>query len=168
MNITRKKNVFTRLYALFCAVFMTVIVFAFSTISVNASAAEITNQISISDSDEQISNTANTPVFVANSLEAAPLGETSKEFEIVALAAGGAGGASGSTSADSTYQTVINFFITWLRRIGMVVALVGAIMFGLAIKNNDAEQKQAGLLTLIAGFVVAAICQAADMFDLFS
>ncbi len=74
----------------------------------------------------------------------------------------------GATSADSTYQTVIEFFITWLRRIGMFVALVGAVMFGLAIKDNNAEQKQTGLLTLVAGFVVAAVCTAADMFDLFS
>lgn len=70
--------------------------------------------------------------------------------------------------ADSTYQTVINFFITWLRRIGALVALVGAIMFALAIKNNDAEQKQNGLMTLVAGFVAVAVCTAADMFDLFS
>jgi hypothetical protein len=71
-------------------------------------------------------------------------------------------------TAEATYQTVINFFITWLTRIGMLVALVGAIMFGLAIKSNDAEQKQAGLLTLVAGFVVAAVCGAAGMFNLFA
>jgi hypothetical protein len=41
-------------------------------------------------------------------------------------------------------------------------------MFGLAIKNNDAEQKQSGLLTMVAGFVVAAVCGAADMFNLFA
>jgi len=70
--------------------------------------------------------------------------------------------------AEATYQTVINFFITWLTRIGMLVALVGAIMFALAIKSNDAEQKQAGLLTMVAGFVVAAVCGAANMFNLFA
>jgi hypothetical protein len=77
-------------------------------------------------------------------------------------AAGGGGG------AEATYQTVINFFITWLTRIGMLVGLVGAIMFALAIKSNDAEQKQAGLLTMVAGFVVAAVCGAANMFNLFA
>ena len=49
----------------------------------------------------------------------------------------------------------------------MMVAFVGAIMFALAIKNNDAEQKQAGLITMIAGFIVAALCAASNMFDLF-
>lgn len=92
-----------------------------------------------------------------------------EEPQFVMLAGGGgAGGSSGSSTADSAYSNVINFFITWLRRIGAMVALVGAIMFGLAIKNNDAEQKQNGLLTMVAGFVVFAICLAADMFDLFS
>ena len=75
---------------------------------------------------------------------------------------------SGSADADSSYEKVIKFFVTWIRRIGAFVALVGAVMFGLAIKNNDAEQKQNGLLTMIAGFVVVAITAAVDMFDLFT
>lgn len=73
----------------------------------------------------------------------------------------------GGENSEDTYEKVINFFITWLRRAGMVVALIGAIMFGLAIKNSDAEQKQSGILTMVAGFVVAAICQTADTFNLF-
>lgn len=168
MRITKKKNIFTRLSALLCAVFMTAIVFAFSAVTLSASAADetaIVEEISMTEIDEEISETVDDSAIITESLEAMPLAENTGSFEIVPLA-GGAG--AGGTSADSTYQTVINFFITWLRRIGAVVALVGAIMFGLAIKNNDAEQKQAGLITMIAGFVVAAICQAADMFDLFS
>ena len=79
---------------------------------------------------------------------------------LTAFAAGGAG-------SEAAYQSTITFFITWIRRIGMMVAFVGAIMFALAIKNNDAEQKQAGLITMIAGFIVAALCAASDMFNLF-
>ena len=41
-------------------------------------------------------------------------------------------------------------------------------MFGLAIKDNNADQQQAGLMTMVAGFVVVAICLASTMFDLFS
>ena len=70
--------------------------------------------------------------------------------------------------ADSTFQTVINFFVKWFRRVGAVVALVGGIMFALAIKDNNADQKQTGLMTMIAGFAVIAICTGVDMFDLFS
>ena len=54
---------------------------------------------------------------------------------LTAFAAGGAGGGS-----EAAYKSTIEFFITWIRRIGMMVAFVGAIMFALAIKNNDAEQ----------------------------
>ena len=83
---------------------------------------------------------------------------------VTAFAAGGGGGG----GSEAAYQSTITFFITWIRRIGMMVAFVGAIMFALAIKNNDAEQKQAGLITMIAGFSVAALCAASSMFDLFS
>jgi len=80
---------------------------------------------------------------------------------------GGAGGGGGGGS-EGAYEEVVQFFLTWFTRIGMLVGLVGAIMFGFAIKNNDAEQKQTGLLTMVAGFVVAAIVGAADMFNLFA
>ena len=86
---------------------------------------------------------------------------------VTAFAAGGAGGAGGGTGADAAYQSTINFFITWIRSVGWMIAFVGGIMFALAIKNHDAEQKQAGLLTMVAGFVVAALCLASDMFNLF-
>ena len=86
---------------------------------------------------------------------------------VVASAAGG-GQPQGGTGADAADQATINFFITWIRRVGWMVAFVGAIMFALAIKNHDAEQKQAGLLTMIAGFVVAALCLASNIFNLFN
>ena len=91
---------------------------------------------------------------------------TSADFELIpsihAHAAEGGGG-----SADSSFTTVINFFVKWIGRIGGVVAFVGAVMFALAIKNNDAEQKQSALLTMIAGFVAAAVAGASSMFNMF-
>lgn len=71
-------------------------------------------------------------------------------------------------SADATYKTVIDFFVTWIRRLGALLVLIGAIMFGLSIKNDDPDRKQQGITTMIAGFVVVAICLAVNMFDLFS
>lgn len=105
-----------------------------------------------------------TPLDSPENTSVEPVAVLNNQPDVVMLAGEG----SGSTAADSAYQKVINFFITWIRRIGAMVALVGAVMFGLAIKNNDADQKQAGLLTMVAGFVVFAICLAVDMFDLFS
>lgn len=80
----------------------------------------------------------------------------------------GDGQKSGSNTADDAYYKVVNFFLVWFRRAGFLVALVGAIMFGFAIKNNDAEQKQNGILTMVGGFVVGAVCLGAKMFDLFT
>ena len=42
-----------------------------------------------------------------------------------------------------------------------------AIMFALAVKNNDSDGKKSGLITMVAGFIVAALCTASSMFDLF-
>ena len=67
-----------------------------------------------------------------------------------------------------TFGTVMTFLITWIRRIGLAIAFIGAIMFGLAIKDDDARGKQSGLMTLAAGFIVAAVCTAADMFGFFT
>lgn len=68
------------------------------------------------------------------------------------------------TDADSAYKQIMGELIKWFKRIGSVVAFVGGIMFALAIKNNDADQKQTGLLTLVAGFAVVAICGIASTF----
>lgn len=75
--------------------------------------------------------------------------------------------ASAAGTAEATYQNTINYFITWTRRVGGMLAFVGAIMFGFAIKNEDAERKQTGLITMVSGFVVAALCLASSMFNLF-
>ena len=85
---------------------------------------------------------------------------------IIASAAGGGAGGTNNTAEDA-YQSVIGFFVTWIRRLGAAVALIGAIIFGLAIKNKDPDQKETGLTTMISGFVVVAICAAVNMFNLF-
>lgn len=76
-----------------------------------------------------------------------------------------ADGESGGTDAgEEAFDNVIGFFATWIGRIGLVVAFVGAVMFALAIKNDDAEAKTRGLMTLASGFVVFAVTKALDMF----
>lgn len=62
------------------------------------------------------------------------------------------------------FNKVIEFFASWIGRIGLVVGFIGAIMFALAIKNDDAEAKTRGLMTLAAGFVVFAVTKALDLF----
>lgn len=76
---------------------------------------------------------------------------------------GGGGGMDTSVGSDQFYS-VIDFFGTWIGRIGLVVGFVGAVMFGLAIKNDDADAKTRGLMTLASGFVVFAITKAISFF----
>lgn len=174
--MTIAKNTVTRISAAIFAAIVLSIFLVLNTVSFNSFAAETENvtETAVSTDTEEITNDED-ETFTVDGVEFTALANDNT-YEVVQLAAGGAGGAggaagggaSGSATADSSYKSVINFFITWLRRIGAMVALIGAIMFGLAIKNNDADQKQNGLLTMVAGFVVFAICLASDMFDLFS
>ncbi len=82
----------------------------------------------------------------------------------MAAFASSGGGGGGGNAGEAQFNTVIEFFATWIGRIGLVVGFIGAIMFALAIKNDDAEAKTRGLMTLASGFVVFAVTAALDMF----
>ena len=72
------------------------------------------------------------------------------------------------TTGDSVWSDIISTFVKWIKRLGYLVAFVGAIMFALAVKNNDAETKQNGILTMVAGFLAVAICVGVDKFGITS
>lgn len=82
----------------------------------------------------------------------------------VTLAAPAFAESEGGGGGEEQFTTVINFFATWIGRIGLIVGFIGAVMFGLAIKNDDADAKTRGLMTLAAGFVVFGVTKALDMF----
>ena len=82
------------------------------------------------------------------------------------LTGGSSGGGGGSVDGEAAFNSVIGFFATWIGRIGLVVAFVGGIMFALAIKNDDAEAKTRGLMTLASGFVVFALTLSLDLFGI--
>lgn len=175
MKISKKKTTFTRLVTAMMSTFMLVIILSFSAVSVMAMAADRTPEaVTVVELPVAETGFSVTPLDFPENMSIEPVAVLNNQPNVVMLAGDGDGNnagnasSSGSNKADAAYTRVINFFITWIRRIGAMVALVGAIMFGLAIKNNDADQKQNGLLTMVAGFVVFAICLAVDMFDLFS
>lgn len=85
-------------------------------------------------------------------------------LSLAATAFAESGGGSSGGAGEEQFKIVINFFATWIGRIGLIVGFVGAVMFGLAIKNDDADAKTRGLMTLAAGFVVFAVTKALDMF----
>lgn len=81
---------------------------------------------------------------------------------ISAFAEDGGGGGEG----EAQFNAVIKFFADWIGRIGLVVGFIGAVMFGLAIKNDDADAKTRGLMTMASGFVVFAITKALNLFGI--
>lgn len=75
-----------------------------------------------------------------------------------------AGGGLDDNAGKAQFDTLVKFFMTWIGRIGLVVAFVGAVMFGFAIKQEDAEGKQRGLMTLASGIIVFAVSTATGFF----
>lgn len=85
---------------------------------------------------------------------------------VTAFAEGEGGGGGGAVDGEAAFNQVIGFFATWIGRIGLVVAFVGGVMFALAIKNDDAEAKTRGLMTLASGFVVFALTLSLNLFGI--
>lgn len=75
-------------------------------------------------------------------------------------------GGTPAVDGEAAFNSVIGFFATWIGRIGLVVAFVGGVMFALAIKNDDAEAKTRGLMTLASGFVVFALTLSLNLFGI--
>lgn len=69
-------------------------------------------------------------------------------------------------AGEAEFNTLIGWFALWIGRIGLVVAFVGGIMFGLAFKNEDAEAKSRGLMTLASGFIVFALSKSLNLFGI--
>ena len=163
-----------RMFSLIAAVLSLGLVMAVSPLA--ASAAEIAENAAVTIAEEIGEDTAeNAEDTLENGYDEdtddSPVTISSSDFCLIQpihahAEEGGAGGGGGS--ADSSFKTVIEFFVKWIGRIGGVVAFVGAVMFALAIKNNDAEAKQSALLTMIAGFVAAAVAAASNMFNMFA
>lgn len=83
---------------------------------------------------------------------------------MTAMSAFAAGGTMDTNAGKAQFDELINFFAVWIGRIGGVIALVGAVMFGLAYKSEDPEGKQRGVTTMVSGIIVFAISQAAGFF----
>jgi hypothetical protein len=80
-------------------------------------------------------------------------------FGITAFAAEG-----GRTEGVETFNTVVQFIVDWVARIGLVIAFIGAVQFAMGFKDDSADGKTRGLMCLAAGFIVYAVAKAYDMF----
>lgn len=83
-------------------------------------------------------------------------------FGITAFAEGEEGGADGV----ETFNTVVQFIVDWVARIGLVIGFIGAIQFALGFKDDSADGKTRGLMCLASGFIVFAVAKAYDMFTM--
>ncbi len=79
-------------------------------------------------------------------------------FGITAFAAGG------RTEGVETFNTVVQFIVDWVARIGLVIAFIGAVQFAMGFKDDSADGKTRGLMCLASGFIVFAVAKAYDMF----
>lgn len=69
-----------------------------------------------------------------------------------------------ANTAEAKWDTIIGFIVPWVERLGGVVIFIGAVEFGLAFKDNDAEGKTKGMRTIIAGAIVFAVALSSDIF----
>ena len=74
-----------------------------------------------------------------------------------------AAASSGGEGVD-TFNTVVEFIVDWVARIGLVVGFIGAVQFALGFKDDSADGKTRGLMCLASGFIVFAVAKAYDMF----
>ena len=73
-------------------------------------------------------------------------------------------GAGGGTEGVDTFNTVVQFIVDWVARIGLVIGFIGAIQFAMGFKDDSADGKTRGLMCLASGFIVFAVAKAYDMF----
>lgn len=76
------------------------------------------------------------------------------------------GDGGGSTEGVETFNTVVEFIVDWVARIGLVVGFIGAVQFALGFKDDSADGKTRGLMCLASGFIVFAVAKAYDMFQI--
>lgn len=69
-----------------------------------------------------------------------------------------------STEGVDTFNTVVQFIVDWVARIGLVIGFIGAVQFAMGFKDDSADGKTRGFMCLASGFIVFAVAKAYDMF----
>jgi hypothetical protein len=67
-------------------------------------------------------------------------------------------------AANAEFAAILRFIGSWARRVGALALFIGAIMFGLATKDNNPGSKVAGLKTMAAGGITAAVSTVLPLF----
>lgn len=162
-EVIQMKNVIKRTIAMMSAVITMAIMCCFTVTS--ASAAEITPVTPVASVSATATISAPMSPIAAFSLK------NSAAISVPNLKMNQGQGQNGGMahgSEDAAFQNVVNFIVKWVKRAGLLIGFFGAIAILFAMKNDDADGKQRGIMTFIAGFGAAAVCQCVDMFNIFS
>jgi len=63
----------------------------------------------------------------------------------------------GAAGAEAEFQAIMTFIGQWIGRVGALVLLIGSIMFGFSIKDQNPAVKVSALKTIAAGGITSAI-----------
>jgi hypothetical protein len=70
----------------------------------------------------------------------------------------------GALGADAEFAAIMEFISRWVGSIGALVMFIGGVMFGFALKDNNAATKVNSLKTLAAGTITASVALMLPMF----
>ena len=63
-------------------------------------------------------------------------------------------------------QNGLDFFNTWIARIGGLVAFIGALKFALSIKSEDTKEQLQSILIMISGFMIVSAIRDLSIFSI--
>lgn len=72
--------------------------------------------------------------------------------------------AGGLTADTSALDNVLQFVLQWVVRVGIIIAILGGIDFAIAFMSDNPENKTRGLKIIVAGFMLAALAKAPEIF----
>ena len=62
-----------------------------------------------------------------------------------------------ANDGETQFNNVLDWILGWIGKIGIVVAVWGAVQIGLSFSTEDAGQRRKGILEFISGLMVMAI-----------
>lgn len=74
--------------------------------------------------------------------------------------------ASVTPDADQVWRNIVNFFATWIGRLGLLIAFIGAVQWALGRRNDDADAQSRGINFFASGVITIAITQSLHLFGL--
>jgi hypothetical protein len=72
--------------------------------------------------------------------------------------------AAGGAGANAEFEAIMDFIARWASWLGAAVTFLGAIMFGFAVREDDAGKKLLATYSFVAGAVVIAVSQSLNLF----